>query len=53
MNPTPTSIPGCFTQGDNWEELIKNIYEVVEVCLSVDVEKIKIDPTDKILDITI
>ena len=47
------AIPGCFTQGDNWEELIKNIYEAVEACLSVDVEKIKIDPTDKILDIVI
>ena len=29
------AIPGCFTQGDSWEELIKNIYEAVEACLSV------------------
>jgi predicted RNase H-like HicB family nuclease len=36
------AIPGCLTQGDSWEELIKNIYEAVEACLSVDVEKIKI-----------
>ena len=45
------AIPGCLTQGDNWEELIKNIYEAVEVCLSVDVEKIK--PSDRILDVAI
>ena len=47
------AISGCFTQGDSWEELIKNIYEAVEACLSVDVEKIKIKPSDKILDIAI
>ena len=47
------AILGCLTQGDSWEELIKNIYEVVEACLSVDVEKIKIKPSDKILDVAI
>ena len=47
------AIPGCLTQGDSWEELIKNIYEAVEACLSVDVEKIKIKPSDKILDVAI
>ena len=45
------AIPGCFTEGDSWEELIKNIYEAVEACLSVDVEKIKIKPSDRILDV--
>ncbi len=47
------AIPGCFTQGDSWEELIENIYEAVEACLSVEVEKIKIDPSDKILDFAV
>ena len=47
------AIPGCFTQGDSWEELIKNIYEAVEACLSVDIEKIKINSSDKILDVVI
>ncbi len=47
------AIPGCFTQGDSWEELIENIYEAVEACLSVEVEKIKIDPSDKILDFVV
>ena len=31
------AIPGCLTQGDSREELIKNIYEAVEAWLSVDV----------------
>jgi len=47
------AIPGCFTQGDCWEELIQNIYEAVEACLSVDVEKTKIEPSDKVLDVAI
>jgi predicted RNase H-like HicB family nuclease len=28
-------IPGCATQGDTFEELLQNIYEAVEGCLSV------------------
>jgi predicted RNase H-like HicB family nuclease len=31
------AIPGCATQGENFEELLKNLYEAVEGCLSVDV----------------
>jgi len=47
------AIPGYLTQRDSWEELIKNICEAVEACLSVDVEKIKIKPSDRILDVAI
>ena len=28
------SLPGCFTQADTWQELIKNIYEAIECHLS-------------------
>ena len=28
------SIPGCATQGETFEELLSNIYEAVEACLS-------------------
>ncbi len=31
------SIPGCATQGETFEELLRNLYEAVEGCLSVDV----------------
>ncbi|MBM4283819.1 MAG: type II toxin-antitoxin system HicB family antitoxin [Deltaproteobacteria bacterium] len=30
------AIPGCATQGETLEELLKNLYEAVEGCLSVD-----------------
>ena len=33
------AIPGCATQGETFEELLENIYEAVEGCLSVDVAK--------------
>ena len=35
------AIPGCATQGETFEELLKNLYEAGEGCLSVDVEKIE------------
>ena len=31
------AIPGCATQGETLEELISNLYEAVEGCLSVAV----------------
>jgi predicted RNase H-like HicB family nuclease len=33
------AIPGCATQGETFEELLKNLYEAVEGCLSVDLGK--------------
>ena len=33
------AIEGCATQGETFEELLKNIYEAVEGRLSVDVMK--------------
>lgn len=45
------AIPGCFTQGDSWEELLKNIYEAIESCLSVDTEDIPLQPEDKVMEI--
>lgn len=32
------AIPGCATQGETFEELLQNLYEAVETCLSVDLE---------------
>ena len=33
------AIAGCATQGDTFEELLSNIYEAVEGCLSVNIEE--------------
>jgi predicted RNase H-like HicB family nuclease len=32
------AIPGCATQGGTMEELVANLHEAIEGCLSVDVE---------------
>lgn len=47
------SIPGCATQGENFEELLANIYEAVEGCLSVDVQDISVSGKDKIMEIAV
>jgi predicted RNase H-like HicB family nuclease len=47
------SIPGCATQGDSMEELLQNLYEAVEGCLSVDLESIPLKKTDKSLEIAV
>jgi predicted RNase H-like HicB family nuclease len=47
------SIPGCVTQGDTFEELLTNIYEAVEACLSVDVEDYQIQKGDQLMEIMV
>ncbi len=47
------AIPGCATQGETFEELLQNLYEAVEGCLSVDVSTIQIGATDRLLEIAI
>lgn len=47
------AIPGCATQGDTFDELLENIYEAVEGCLSVDLEDVSVSETDKIMEIAI
>ena len=47
------AIPGCATQGDSFEELLSNLYEAVEGCLSVDVDPISISASDKVVEIAV
>ena len=47
------SIPGCATQGDSFDELLSNIYEAVEGCLSVDVQNIPVSGKDKVMEIAV
>lgn len=47
------SIPGCVTQGDTFEELLENLYEAVEGCLSIDIEKLDLAETDKVMEIVV
>ena len=47
------SVPGCATQGETFEELLTNLYDAVEGCLSVDLEDIPTSPTDRVFEIAV
>lgn len=47
------AIPGCATQGDTFEELLQNIYEAVEGCLSVDEADLDLDSDAQLLEIAV
>jgi len=47
------SIPGCASQGDSYEELVANLREAIEGCLSVDISTIKMGKTDRLLEVAV
>lgn len=47
------AIPGCVTQADTQEELLKNLHEAVQGCLSVDLKHIEISRKDRVLEIAV
>ena len=47
------AIPGCATQGDTMEELMRNLQEAIEGCLSVDVAEPKPGGKEHILEIAV
>ena len=47
------AVPGCATQGDSFEELLSNLYEAVEGCLSVDVDPISVSASDRVVEIAV
>jgi predicted RNase H-like HicB family nuclease len=46
-------IPGCATQGETFEELLRNIHEAVEGCLSVEVPPIDETIREKVFEILV
>ena len=47
------AIPGCATQGETFEELLRNLYEAIEGCLSVDVSHAQVTGDDRVLEIAV
>jgi predicted RNase H-like HicB family nuclease len=47
------AIPGCATQGEDFEDLLRNLYEAVEGCLSVDLESVEETGRDRIIEIAV
>jgi predicted RNase H-like HicB family nuclease len=47
------AIPGCATQGETFEELLQNLYEAVEGCLSVSVQPPHTTGRDRVMEIVV
>jgi len=47
------AIPGCATQGETFEELLKNLYEAVEGCLAVDIQSSQLSKDTHVLEIAV
>jgi len=47
------SIPGCMTQGETMKELIQNLYDAIEGCLSIDMDKITLNQSDTIMELAV
>jgi predicted RNase H-like HicB family nuclease len=47
------AIPGCATEGDTMEELMRNLREAIEGCLAVDVSEPRPGGREQILEIAL
>jgi predicted RNase H-like HicB family nuclease len=47
------AIPGCATQGETMDELMRNLHEAIEGCLAVDVAAPKPGGKERILEIAV
>jgi predicted RNase H-like HicB family nuclease len=47
------AIPGCASQGETMDDLLRNVQEAIEGCLSVDVEAPQHGSGDRVLEIAI
>jgi len=47
------AIPGCATEGDTMDDLLANIREAIEGCLSVDVSPPKAGGSQRVLEIAV
>ncbi len=47
------AIPGCMTQGETMKELIENLYDAVEGCLSIEMDEVHLEQTDTVMELAI
>ncbi|MEW6669410.1 MAG: type II toxin-antitoxin system HicB family antitoxin [Thermodesulfobacteriota bacterium] len=47
------AIPGCMTQGETMKELIENLYDAIEGCLSVDMKEIRMESRDTVMELAV
>ena len=47
------AIPGCATQGETKEELMRNLHEAIEGCLSVELDPQSTTDKDQVVEIAV
>jgi predicted RNase H-like HicB family nuclease len=47
------AIPGCATQGETMDELLENLHEAIEGCLSVEVAEPRPGDKQRVLEIAV
>jgi predicted RNase H-like HicB family nuclease len=47
------AIPGCMSQGDTMKELIENLYDAVEGCLSIDMKDVRLEGSDSVMELAV
>lgn len=47
------AVPGCVTQGETMDELIENLQEAIEGCLSVDVAEPEPGGVERVVEIAL
>jgi predicted RNase H-like HicB family nuclease len=47
------AIPGCATQGETMDELMRNLHEAIEGCFTVDIAAPKPGGKERILEIAV
>ena len=46
------ALPGCATQGETMDELMRNLHEAIEGCLSIDVTRQMPGGEEQLLELT-
>jgi len=47
------AIPGCATQGETLDELLSNVREAIEGCLSIEVDAPGVEASARIVEIAV
>jgi len=47
------AIPGCMSQGDTMKNLIENLYDAVEGCLSIDMKDVLLEGRDTVMELAV
>jgi len=47
------AIPGCMTQGETMKDLIENLYDAIEGCLSIGMKEIQMESRDTVTELAV